>query len=202
MKRAHFLGSPTPQRAGCSQRGVVLVVVLIALVVMLVASVALVRSFNTSLFTSGNLAFKRDLVNQGERAVPEVMKVLAPGGLLGTPLARAKRDATLNYSATILESNPQGIPKALLGSGDAGFKPAKTIPVDDQRVTIHYVVDRLCDIEGLDTALGVEHCSVASGAAPLAARGRRRPARPRCRCISRQLQVPNRGRDRRAAIFL
>lgn len=169
MNRANLPGSQRLLQLGRPQRGVVLVVVLVALVVMLVASVALVRSFNTSLFTSGNLAFKRDLVNQGERAVPEVMAELT-GGKLATPQARAASNEALNYSAIILKPNDQGIPLALLDS-DETFKPTRTIKDEHQQVTIRYVVDRLCDMAGLDTALGAEHCNVASGAAPLGGSG-------------------------------
>ena len=65
-KRLNFVRViPARQR----QRGVVLLFSLIALVIMLIVAVALVRSFNNSLFTAGNIGFKRDMQNQSEAAV-------------------------------------------------------------------------------------------------------------------------------------
>jgi type IV pilus assembly protein PilX len=162
----HFNSSLARSRPG--QRGVVLLFSLIALVVMLVAAVAMVRSFNTSLFTAGNIAFKRDLLNQGERVVPVVLATMQTG-VLSTGAARAASLVNSNYSATILASNAQGIPLALLGS-DADFttfgRTANDIVVPGQQVTLRYVVDRLCDSIGLDTALGADHCNLASDGAP------------------------------------
>ena len=52
--------------AGASrQRGVIMIITLIALIVLLISGAALIRSFDTSMLLAGNLAFKRDLVNQG-----------------------------------------------------------------------------------------------------------------------------------------
>ena len=63
-RQPRHLGHGTPRRA--AQRGVVLLYSLIALVIMLIAAIALVRSFQTSLFNAGNLGFKRDMRNQSE----------------------------------------------------------------------------------------------------------------------------------------
>lgn len=167
------LQSSFPMRPHRSQRGVMLLFALIALVVMLIASVALVRSFNTSLFTAGNIAFKRDLMNQAERAVPVVMAQMLTGSL-STPLARSASVPASNYSASMLATNAQGIPLVLLGN-DAGFTAVgvltNDIAVADQQVTLRYVVDRLCDGPGLDTALGADHCNLAGDGAPLGGSG-------------------------------
>lgn len=149
------------------QRGVVLLFSLIALVVMLIASVALIRSFQSSLFTSGNIAFKRDLQNQGERAVDEVLKAFRTGDLK-TPAARAAHQAASNYSATMLPVNAKGIPNALQNDttfaavGDAlnDIKPA------NQQVSIRYVVDRLCVTVGAESTLGSTSCVVADNLVP------------------------------------
>ena len=53
--------SAAHRRAGLRQRGVVLLFSLITLVVLLLAAVALIRSFSNSMFTAGNIAFRRDL---------------------------------------------------------------------------------------------------------------------------------------------
>lgn len=149
------------------QRGVVLLFSLIALVVMLIASVALIRSFQSSLFTSGNIAFKRDLQNQGERAVDEVLKAFRTGDLK-TPAARAAHQAASNYSATMLPVNAKGIPNALQNDttfaavGDAlnDIKPA------NQQVSVRYVIDRLCVTIGAESTLGPTSCVVADNLVP------------------------------------
>lgn len=151
-----------------SQRGVVLLYSLIALVIMLIAAVALMGSFNSSLFTAGNIAFKRDMQNQSERAVDQVMTAFRPGGSLNTPTSRMANAPGSNYSATMLPSNTQGIPNALALS-DADFVAAYTaadLKSEDGSVTIRYVVDRLCTTTGDETALGAAGCVLAENPTP------------------------------------
>jgi type IV pilus assembly protein PilX len=138
-----------------AQRGVVLIFGLIALVIMLIGTAALVRSMNTSLFNTGNFAFKRDLTNQGERAIAQVMAAVETGPL-ATETARESDDASRNYSASILPTNAQGIPLALLSDGGmAGVaSAANDIVIADMAVTVRYVVDRLCMNDGPVTADG------------------------------------------------
>ena len=94
------------------QRGVVLIFALIALLIIAIGAVALLRSVDSSLLSSGNLAFHRDLVNQAEQAVSTVMtgfktNVIPPSGLTSTSSPAS------NYSASVLPTNPQGVPLAL-----------------------------------------------------------------------------------------
>ncbi len=51
------------------QRGATLIIALISLVILSIGALALMRSTSTSLFMAGNLAFKRDVANQAERAI-------------------------------------------------------------------------------------------------------------------------------------
>lgn len=138
-----------------AQRGVVLIFGLIALVILLIGTAALVRSMNTSLFNAGNFAFKRDLTNQGERAIATVMAAVQTGAL-ATEAARESDDANRNYSASVLPTNAQGIPLALLSdAGMAGIATsANDIVIADMAVTVRYVVDRLCVNDGPATAGG------------------------------------------------
>jgi type IV pilus assembly protein PilX len=151
------------RRAQHAERGAVLLFCLIALIVMLIGSVALVRSFNTTLFTAGNIAFKRDLQNQGERAVAVALDAVRGTGALVTPLARSQDRPQFNYSSRSLATNAQGIPTVLLLSHrafDAAWTaPAVPVPAG-QNVQVRYVIDRLCDIEGLDSALGSARCQI------------------------------------------
>ncbi len=152
---------PTPRR---TQRGAVLLFALIALVVLLIGTVALMRSMNTSLFTAGNFGFKRDLTNQGERAVTAVLDLVQTGAL-GTEGARQANSVPNNYSATVLATNPQGVPLALLNDttfatvGVAG----NDITLADMGVTVRYVVDRLCATAGPASQDG---CTLAGNVLP------------------------------------
>lgn len=162
-----------PRHAARAERGVVMIFTLLAMVIMLIGAVALVRSFNTSLVTAGNLAFKRDMLNQAERASASALADFAGGGTpgpLGTVGARADHLVARNYSASMLATNALGIPLALLS--DAAFaaigSTANDITVAQQGVTLRYVIDRLCNNTGSEVALGSANCSVGP---PVGARG-------------------------------
>ena len=145
--------------ANTAQRGTVLLLTLIVLVVLLLGSVALVRSFDTTLLTAGNIAFKRDLVNQGERVVPVVLQLFQTGAL-NTAEARQNNDTSKNYSAAILPSSSQGVPLALLDNTTftaVGATGNDIVPAG-QNVKIRYVIDRMCNAQGLDTTLGAANC--------------------------------------------
>jgi type IV pilus assembly protein PilX len=152
------------------QRGVVLLFSLIALGIMLIASVALVRSFQSSLFNAGNIAFKRDLQNQSDRALQAAMAPFAASGSgLGTTTIRSNNGKDFNYSATILPTNNQGIPNAFQLS-DSSFDAlpyAKqsndiTPPGLNDSVKIRYLVDRLCSTVGDEKTLGSSICVIGS----------------------------------------
>jgi len=158
----------TPPRLASRQRGVVLLFSLIALVVLLIAAVALMRSFNSSLFLSGNIAFKRDLQNQGERAIDFALTQFRAGGSLDNSGARAANVQAQNYSATMLPTNAQGIPAAL--QSDLGFNavgdPGKDIAVPDQQVQVRYVVDRMCSLPGDEGTLAPGVCVLSNNPPP------------------------------------
>ena len=151
------------------QRGVVLLFSLIALGIMLIVAVALVRSFNSSLFTAGNIGFKRDLQNQSERAVDVVLNEFRTGGNLASPSARESNKPAHNYSATMLPVNAQGIPDALQNNTTFSLvgSTGKDIPVTGMNVTVRYVVDRLCATTGDETSLGAGVCRLADNPVPV-----------------------------------
>lgn len=152
-------------RSASRQRGVVLVFALIALVIMLIGAVAMMRSINTTQFSTGNLGFKRDLTNQAERALTAVFAEVNTGAL-STLLAREANLKASNYSATMLPNNAQGLPTALLS--DAAFlvvgDASKDIMVTDEAgasigVTIRYLIDRMSTATG---PCGPDTCVMAS----------------------------------------
>jgi Tfp pilus assembly protein PilX len=131
------------------QRGVTLIIAIIALITLTIGAIAMVRSTNTSLRMSGNLAFKRDLANQSERAVAAVLADLRTGALSSASSREANRVAS-NYSASLLASPGQGIPTALLDDNafaSAGFTSAD-ITDASAGIAIRYVVDRQCSAAG------------------------------------------------------
>jgi Tfp pilus assembly protein PilX len=131
------------------QRGVVLIFSLIVLLILAIGAVALLRSVNSSLLSSGNLAFHRDLVNQAEQAVATVMTEFKTAG---PPLGGVTTGdvATANYSSTVLPTNAQGVPLALLDNTAFGAvgTAANDIAGATPDVTIRYVIDRLCTNTG------------------------------------------------------
>lgn len=168
-RRIHKLRSQPATR----QRGVVLLFSLIALVIMLIAAAALVRSFQSSLFSSGNIAFKRDLQNQGERAADKVLTAFRAGAL-SNPTARAANQVASNYSASMLTVNAQGVPDALrddtafaaVGVATNDITPANETSLARQNVSIRYVIDRLCATAGAESTLGAAGCVVANNPVP------------------------------------
>lgn len=147
-----------------AQRGVTLVIALIALAVLTVGAVAMTRSSDVSLRMAGNLAFKRDLVNQGERAIATALAELNTGGLSGEATRTANRGAS-NYSATLLGSSAQGIPNVLLSDTAytaAGFTRAD-ITDATTGVTVRYVIDRQCTAAG---SYDIGTCQAVTAKAP------------------------------------
>ena len=131
------------------QRGVVLIFTLIILLILSIGAVALVRSMKTSLATAGNLSFRRDLVNQGEQAVSAVIAAFKTGAFTSSSATDADNSAA-NYSSTVLATNGQGVPDALLSN--TAFARVGTSVNDivgaTPDVNIRYVVDRLCSATG------------------------------------------------------
>lgn len=126
------------------QQGVVLPITLVALLILLIASVALIRSTETNLMISGNMAFRRDLVNQAERALP-VVQTIFDTGALSNPQAREADLQASNFFASRQTSNASGIPNQLLNTTtfDAQFA-SNNIADNTTQITIRYLIDRIC----------------------------------------------------------
>jgi type IV pilus assembly protein PilX len=143
---AHRKRSAPTTHARAQQRGVVMLFGLLALVIMMIGAVAMIRSMNTQLFNAGNLGFKRDLTNQGERATRLVLDALGGVGALSKEATRQEHLKANNYSATLLKNNDQGLPEALIDNtkfAEVGVS-SKDITDDAQGITVRYVLDRLC----------------------------------------------------------
>lgn len=156
-----------------AQRGVIMLFILVGLAVMLIGATALVRSLDISLVNAGNLAFRRDLVNQGERAMDAVKASFTGSGALATEAGRSDHSTAANYRATTLTTNGAGIPLALLD--DAAFGSVGTsgndIVLADQKITVRYVIDRLCAATGQESVIGTTQCMLADRNVPVGGSG-------------------------------
>lgn len=140
------------------QQGTVLAVVLVVLVVMMLGSVSLMRSLDTSALLTGNIGFKRDSVNTGAAGLNkafEKMKLAAfstnqdsvagcpPPVGTGTACTAVTEWVKLNFYPRVLETDANGIPVVLKDKAtfDAKFK-AGTLTVNGNEV--RYLIERMC----------------------------------------------------------
>jgi len=126
-----------------------MIIALIALVVLLIGGVALVRSLRTSSLLSGNLAVKRDLLNQGERGFSAAVTALSSGAL-NTETIRSSDLKSANYVSYQLASNSQGIPLVLVNDSTYSSLGLSLTDITDSStgITIRYVIDRQCASTG------------------------------------------------------
>lgn len=145
--------SPGHPRGRARQSGIVMIVTLIVLALLMVGGLALMRSSDSSSALAGQLAFRRDMKNQGERGM-EVALGLLNTGALQSPAARQANVATANYSAIKLSSNSQGLPDVLMQS-DAALAAAgmtgAAITDSAAGVSVRTIIDRLCSASGAAT---------------------------------------------------
>jgi type IV pilus assembly protein PilX len=162
MKRAHPLHRPT------RQSGVILLIVLVALVALLSAAVALVRSSDVGLLQAGNLAFQRDLQNQAERGVVAALDQFEATGGLSDEGKRILNKPDINYSAQRLPTDLRGIPLALLSQSNfknAGMTGADIVDAPNA-VVVRTVIDRLCTSTGAYNAATCTNFDPAVGVPP------------------------------------
>ncbi|MBC7787372.1 MAG: hypothetical protein H7Z18_08035 [Methylophilaceae bacterium] len=126
-----------------TQSGIIMFITLISLVVMLLSSIALVRSTDTSMLIAGHLSFRRDITNQAERAIPAIRVIFQGTGALSTVNSRNSDQISANYYATIQSSNAFGIPNALINTGSATYN-TNVISDATSGVTVRYLIDRMC----------------------------------------------------------
>lgn len=158
------------------QSGFILLFTLVALVVVLIAGLSLIKAMDVGLLQAGNLGFRRDLVNQAERGIAQAMARFGSAGALATEALRNANAPTVNYSASRLATNAQGIPTLLLS--DAAFTAAGMTGADltdsSSGVTVRVVIDRQCTAAG---DIAGNACSLATSEGDRAADDRYRQVR-------------------------
>jgi type IV pilus assembly protein PilX len=122
----------TPTRPA-KQRGVVLLIALIALVALTLAGIALVRSIDTGNVIAGNLAFKQAALQVSDTGVEAAVAAL-PNIVSGS----LDTDIPGQYFATIQPVDANGIPTTI--NWNTSVTPATNVG----GYSVQYVIDRLC----------------------------------------------------------
>lgn len=122
------------------QRGAVLIVALIALIAMTLAGLAVVRTVDTGVIISGNIAFRKNAVNSAGSGLQaaEVWLVSKSAADLEANLASSGYYASWDTSFN---------PKTFNWSSDSTSKAASSAE-DETGNTTRYVIHRLCDNVG------------------------------------------------------
>lgn len=150
------------RRAARRQRGLVLIVALTAVLMMALSAAALVRSVETTLAVSGNLASMTSARAAADAAIEQAVADLFEARRIADP---AVDDATRGYSAAHLAGeNARGLP-AMLQALASYPAEAPALDLGDGAV-VRYVIERACTTAGPPTTLSCQ--LVPAGAVPVA----------------------------------
>lgn len=156
------------------ERGISLMVVLVALVIISFAALALLRSSDTSTIIAGNLAFQKAALQAGDAGVEEAIDFLVP---LATGPTLFTDDAATGYFATTTDAcDVTGQRTPDVPDDDVnwdGTDPGATCNLDAVTpnpqpagvaagYTVRYVINRVCNAEGDPNSL-----LAADGATPM-----------------------------------
>jgi type IV pilus assembly protein PilX len=127
-----------PMMSRRSQSGVVLFIALIVLVAMTLAGIAIMRSVDTGVQISGNVAFKQSTLSAADRGIDDAFQFLTnnvTSGLLNNNYGDNAYYAAVTDPASWAD--------------DGVWADAKLLPEDDAGNTVSYVIHRVCDKAGL-----------------------------------------------------
>jgi Tfp pilus assembly protein PilX len=133
------------------QRGVVLIFALIALLAIMLAAVALIRSVDTSTMIAGNLAFKQTTTTSGDAGTEAAI-----GWLAATQAANSTKNIYTDVSHTLNVTDAtsgyySNTDPALSLVAVAAWNAITTIPAitDSSGNTIRYIIQRTCRTPGV-----------------------------------------------------
>lgn len=142
----------SPARAG--QRGTALFVALIMLVAMSIAAVSLVRSVDTTVVVSGNLAFQQAALQAADYGIEAAVTRLRtlPKESRWTLAGSTASDENANYRPVMFAPSALGSPKvggtsiAIPGAPSVDWSKIPSLPSDDTPpgYTVQYLIDRMC----------------------------------------------------------
>lgn len=130
------------------QRGVVLFVALIAMLLLSLAGIALVRSVDTSLGVAGNLGFRTASIAPVNRAIEESIQDVFKNV---PPVITITDDLAHNYFATLQPGESRtGVPALLQGdyaTMSAAYSVVTKAPWSDPitGTELRYIVERMCN---------------------------------------------------------
>jgi Tfp pilus assembly protein PilX len=145
------------------QRGLVLLIAMIALVVLSLAAVALIRTVDSATIIAGNLAFKQSTTASGEAALIRANQWLATQAAVDPPVGFDNNNLAVGYYATMTSLTAlRGLPSEKVYealTADATWAVAnsqaaivKCNGIDSDKDcsgnTIRYVIERMCSHPG------------------------------------------------------
>lgn len=148
------------------ERGIVVFVALIAVVLMSLAAVGLMRTVHTSTMVVGNLAFRQTAMSMSTAAVEKaVYDVVKPKTItdLKNHLTSRNYYATRQPCPTIYKDCQAGIPRAL--QGNLALYPADAQIINDPndptgQTRARYVIERMCLPAALGLAATAQFCEM------------------------------------------
>lgn len=130
------------------QAGVTLVITLIVLVAMTLATIALMRSVDTTNIIAGNLAFQRATSLAADAGTEEAIRVALVFLNTSGQLATANCTSGLGYNNIYepnLEPPAPGATWETWWNGLAARGCPKAMPTDALGITVSYIIERLCN---------------------------------------------------------
>ena len=150
--RSNFAARPRRH----AQRGVIMILVLVALVLLLVAVAGMLRYTDSTTSVVGNLAFRRDLTNRAELAIATAKGAL--NNQLFNDTTRTVDNPTYNYSSSRLPSPtvssgiPIGVPALLVSNSAYTAKGYACMPTGctpgTDGVVVRWIIERECSATG------------------------------------------------------
>jgi type IV pilus assembly protein PilX len=123
------------------QRGVVLVFALIALVALMLAGVAIVRSVDTGNLISGNMAFRQAALQSSDIGVEAAFIALPT-------IVSSSKDANISnqYFALRQPTDSSGVPTSVNWANVSCRNNLNAVVTcSDQEYQVKYIIDRMCD---------------------------------------------------------
>jgi Tfp pilus assembly protein PilX len=143
------------------ERGIVVFVALIAMVLLSLAAVALMRSVHTNTLVVGNLAFRQAAVSLSTAAVEKaVYDLFPPTRTIADP---TNHDVARNYYAfRQVGEDANGVPAVLQGANPPPAYPGGAQVVTDAATgnTVRYVIERMCTATSLGKPAAPNECEM------------------------------------------
>lgn len=126
--------------ARARQRGVVLMIALIALIALTLSGIALMRSLDTGNVIAGNLAFRE--------AALQATDIGVEAAFIALPTLLSAKDTNVanQYYATMQSVDSRGIPSGITWSSvPCRDNSNATVTCSAQTYQVKYVIDRMCE---------------------------------------------------------